>query len=86
MKVRYTSTFQHGFKTLPKDIQKQAEKQLQFLFTNLHHPSLRAKKAQGTTSIWEARVSKGYRFTFQKENDVFVLRKIGKHNHTLKRP
>lgn len=86
MKVRYTHTFKRGFNALPKDIQKQAEKQLQFLFTNFHHPSLRAKKIQGTINIWGARISKGYRFTFQKQSNMFILRKIGKHNHILKRP
>lgn len=86
MKSVYTHTFKKGFKQLPNEVKSQAKKQIIFLLKNSGHPSLRTKKIQGTTKIWEARVSKGYRFTFQKQGNMLILRKIKKHNHTLKRP
>lgn len=86
MKAQYTTTFKKGFKQLPTKVKVQTKKQLILLLKNSRYPSLRTKKVQGTTNIWEARASKGYRFTFQKENGIIVLRKIGKHNHILKRP
>jgi hypothetical protein len=30
--------------------------------------------------VWEARITQGYRFTFQIERDVYVLRRVGKHD------
>lgn len=86
MKVRYTYIFKRDFDILPRAIKKQVDKQLVFLFTNFRHPSLHVKKIQGIRDIWEARVSKDYRFTFQKHNNIIILRKVGKHKKILKRP
>lgn len=36
-------------------------------------------------NIWEGRVTGGYRFTFQIEGDVYILRKVGTHD-ILKKP
>jgi len=35
---------------------------------------------QGTSDIWEARVSGAYRMTFQKMGESLVLRRIGSHD------
>lgn len=36
--------------------------------------------------IFEGRISKDYRFTFQIEKDAYILRKVGSHNRALKSP
>lgn len=71
---------------LPKVIQKKALRQLKFLVSNLRHPSIRAKKIIGSDDIWEGRVDKFYRFTFKMEDDEIRLRRVGRHDRTLKSP
>ncbi len=57
---------------------------------NPYHPSLHIKKVQGTKGIWEGRIDRQYRFTFQfvKENDqtIIVFRNIDNHDECLKNP
>ena len=52
---------------------------------NPKHPSLHIKKMEGHPSVWEARITKGYRMTFQVDGDVFLLRRVGPHS-VLKSP
>lgn len=86
MKLYPTKDFIERYEGLPQRIQKQADKQLGLLLQNLHHPSLRIKKMKGVKNIWEARVTKGYRFSFGIKGDTYILRKIGKHEEVLRRP
>ena len=78
MKVVFTESFQRDYKKLPAGVQKSLDKALKFLITNPRHPSLQSKKIPAT-SIWYARLSKVYRFTFQFENDSVILRRVGTH-------
>lgn len=86
MQIRKTEPFERDFKKLPKPIRKKAIKSLRFLAENLRHPSIQSKKIKGAKNIWEARVNRFYRFTFQTKRDLIILRRIGPHNHTLKNP
>jgi mRNA interferase RelE/StbE len=87
MRFRVTEHFAKGYKKLPADIQAQVDKQISLLLENPKHPSLRIKKMQGTRGeIFEGRISKNYRFTFQIEKDTYILRKVGPHNQALKKP
>jgi mRNA-degrading endonuclease RelE of RelBE toxin-antitoxin system len=79
MKVYRTTTFKNGYKRLPQQIQEACDKKLEFLLKNLLYPSLRTKKVKGHSNIWEASITMDYRFTFQIEKDILVLRKIGRH-------
>jgi len=86
MKLYPTKDFIECYESLPQRIQKQADKQLGLLLQNLHHPSLRMKKMKGVKNIWEARVTKDYRFSFGIKGDTYILRRIGKHQEVLRRP
>jgi mRNA interferase RelE/StbE len=86
MKIKTTKTFDEDYRDLPEKIKKRANKQLSFLLENLHYSSLRAKKLKSKEDIWEARVTRGYRFTFQIIGDIYLLRRIGKHEEVLRRP
>ncbi len=86
MKLYPTKDFIERYKGLPQRIQKQTDKQLGLLLQNLHHPSLRIKKMKGAKNIWEARVTKDYRFSFGIKGDTYILRRIGKHEEVLRRP
>ena len=80
MKLARTARFARDFRSLPTDIQRRAAKQLQLLLNNPRHPSLRIKKMEGAQDIWEGRISKIYRFTFQVRHDTYILRRIGTHD------
>lgn len=79
MRASYTPHFQRSFQKLPQEVQRAFEKQLDHLLRNLHHPSLRAKKYDETIGMWQARVTKGYRFYFQMQGDTYILHEITAH-------
>lgn len=85
MKSARTGLFKRDYKKLPEKIKKRADKSLYHLATNPSHPSLRMKKIKSMGNIWEARITKKYRFSFQIINDTYVLRRIGKHDKVLKK-
>lgn len=86
MRIIRTYSFKKDYKKLPFDIQKIAEKQLKLFITNWRYPSLQTKKMKGFINIFEARVTADYRFTFQVFQDGYILRRIGRHDVTLRRP
>jgi len=57
------------------------------LVADPRHPSLRVKKIKGTSSIFEARVDRDFRFTFEYGEDrEIILRVVGPHDPTLNKP
>lgn len=85
MKIETTRPFDEDYKTLPEAIKERADKQFVLLMENPRHPSLRIKKIKGHPNIWEGRVTKDYRFTFQISGETYLLRRIGTHD-ILKTP
>jgi len=64
---------------LPDNIQDRVDKQLNLLLKDWRHPSLRLKKLKGT-SIFEVRITKGYRLTFAYREGILELRRVGTHD------
>jgi len=85
MRLLFTKNFVRNYRRLPKEIQEAVDKQLELLLANSRHPSLNIKKMNDPRGIWEGRVTAGYRFTFQMEDDIYVMRKVGTHD-ILKKP
>jgi len=88
MTIRTARPFDRDYDKLSEDIKQLAEKQFTFLLENPRHPSLRTKKMEGKwgqLGMFEARVTKGYRFTFMIQDDQYILRRIGPHD-ILKNP
>ncbi len=85
MRIERTVRFKREFKGLPESLKRRAEKQLTLFFQNPRHPSLRITKMEGTKDIWEGRITKAHRFTFQIREDTCLLRRIGSHD-ILKTP
>lgn len=83
MKVILTQSSEKDFQRLASPIRKKAIRQLRQLAANPRHPSLRVKKLAGSTYIWEARIDYHYRFTFQKNADMLIIRKFGPHDEGL---
>ena len=75
MRVSFTKPFQRDYQGLPENIRKQIDKQILQLIDNPKHPSLHIKKMEGHPSVWEARITKGYRMTFQIDGDTCLSQK-----------
>jgi mRNA-degrading endonuclease RelE of RelBE toxin-antitoxin system len=85
MKLLFTKNFVRDYRKLPEDMQKALDKQLELLLTNSLHPSLAVKKMNDPRGIREGQVTAAYRFTFQIEGDIYIMRKGGTHD-ILKSP
>lgn len=79
-KLRILSTFKKDYKELPSEIKDKVDKQLEFLIRDPGHPSLNLHRIRGTKGLWEGYVDDQYRFTFEIERDIDILRKVGTHN------
>jgi len=86
VKITRTARFKKAWKGLNKEEKDLARKALRNLATDLRYPALRVRKMQGVEHVWEARVSRSLRMTFQIEGDTIILRNIGRHDETLERP
>jgi mRNA-degrading endonuclease RelE of RelBE toxin-antitoxin system len=87
LRLTLTERFRKSALELDPDVREKLRKQLGLLASDPRHPSLRIKKIKGTGSIFEARVDRDVRFTFEYggRNEI-VLRVVGPHDPTLKKP
>ena len=79
-KIFRSRRFEKDYKRLPEHIKEAFKKQLSLFFSNPHHPSLDIKKMQDPRNIWRGKITEGYRFTFQVEEDAYLFRRIGPHD------
>jgi mRNA-degrading endonuclease RelE of RelBE toxin-antitoxin system len=86
MPLELSERFIKAYERLPKHVRAKVQKSLQLLNTDFRHPSLRAKRVQGTADIYEARVDYKYRLTYQRRGDWLVLRNVGTHDDILNKP
>ena len=63
----------------PAPVQKAFFKQLRFLAGDLNHPSLRAKKYNEASDVWQARVNKSWRFYFKIKGDTCLITNVTPH-------
>jgi mRNA interferase RelE/StbE len=87
LRLTLTERFRKSALELDPDVREKLRKQLGLLASDPRHPSLRIKKIKGTGSIFEARVDRDVRFTFEYggRNEI-VLRVVGPHDPTPKKP
>ncbi|MBI2830984.1 MAG: hypothetical protein HYX79_01855 [Chloroflexi bacterium] len=86
MKITRTAKFKKAWVELSEEEKDLARKALKNLATDLRYPALRVKKMQGVEHIWEARVSRSLRMTFEIQGNTIILRNIGRHDETLEHP
>jgi mRNA interferase RelE/StbE len=86
VKISRTARFERAWQELTEEEKELGRKALRNLAADLRYPALRVKKIQRVEDIWEARVSRSLRMTFEIEGDRIVLRNIGRHDETLERP
>jgi len=86
VKIARTERFKRAYRQLSAENRAQARKAISQLAEDIRHPGLRVKRIRGARGIWEARVSRSCRLTFQMERDIILLRNIGEHDDVLGRP
>jgi mRNA-degrading endonuclease RelE of RelBE toxin-antitoxin system len=86
VELLFTEQFEQAYHDLAAKDRQSVRKSVAFLAENPRHPGLRVKRIQGTRNIWEARASRHIRMTFEINGDTIILRNVGAHDKTLKRP
>ncbi len=86
MKLIVSPHFQKKVSQFPQSLKEIIQTKLELFFDNPKHPSLQSKKIQGTDGIFESRINSNIRFTWEYCEDSIVLRNIGYHDPTLKKP
>ena len=79
MKLNYTPHFVRNYGKAPADIQRAFQKQALLLLENPRHPSLRTKKYDESAGLWQARVTRGWRFYFTIEGGTCRMLEIKAH-------
>ena len=79
MKLSYSPHFRRSYKKAPAVIQRAFDKQALLLLQDLGHPSLHAKKYSESEGLWQARVTRAWRFYFTIEGDTYNLHEIKAH-------
>ena len=64
---------------LTPTVRKAFHKQLALLEQNIQHPSLRAKKYDESSDMWQARVNRSWRFYFLIQRDVYLITDVVPH-------
>jgi addiction module RelE/StbE family toxin len=77
----YTARFQKHFKNLSSQEKKQLKNKLELLSKNPSHPSLRTKRIQGTSNLFECSVNMDIRIIWYYEGDtMIILLDVGHHD------
>lgn len=79
MKWQHSDRSKQDYDSLQRKIQKAFDKQARLLAENLLHPSLRAKKFNEAEDLWQARVTKAWRFYFKITDNTYVITRIIPH-------
>jgi mRNA interferase RelE/StbE len=84
----FTKNFIKAYEKLPENIKNAVDEALIALSKGRPYPNgLRVKKMQGHKFVFEASPTMFYRITFHYNNpDYIVLRNVGPHDKTLKKP
>ncbi|MCK4245051.1 MAG: hypothetical protein KAX20_05445 [Candidatus Omnitrophica bacterium] len=85
MIVLRSPRFKKAYKKLDEKIKKQFKQKFNLFQKNPRYPSLRIKKVEKHRNIFEASITKSYRWTFEFIKGGVKLRVIGTHD-ILKNP
>lgn len=79
MRWQHSDRSKKDYDGLQQKIQKAFDKQARLLAENLLHPSLHAKKFSEAEDLWQARVTKAWRFYFKIDDDTYIITRIVPH-------
>ncbi|MDR0999264.1 MAG: type II toxin-antitoxin system mRNA interferase toxin, RelE/StbE family [Clostridiales bacterium] len=79
--LTFTDRFQKHFTALTEQEKRQLRRKLELLTENPSHPSLRAKRIQGTTDLFECSVNMDIRIIWYYEDGrIIILVDVGHHD------
>jgi len=87
LRIRRSGRFKRNVKRVDKEVISILRTKLEIFVKNPFHPSLGTKKIKHSDRIYELRINRDIRVTWQydKENeDTVILRNIGYHDKTIK--
>ena len=79
MRLVFSKRFDRSLRDAPQAVQRAFWKQSELLLLDSRHPSLRAKKYEGVDKLWQARVTRDWRFYFTVDQDAYNLVDITAH-------
>ena len=79
MEIKLSDKAVKQYQALPKVLQRKADKQFDYLVSDIRHPSLDIKKYKGTDDLWQGRIDKGYRFYFYIIAPSYIVISIINH-------
>ena len=79
LKRSATARFERDFASAPRSVQQAFDKQVALLIENIRHPSLRAKRYDEETGLWQVRVTKNWRAYFIIRGDICLFVRMEKH-------
>ena len=82
MNWSHTRRSEEDYRTAGREVQRAFDKQVRLLAQNLRHPSLRAKKYDEATDLWQARVNRDWRSYFLIQGNTYLIVTITPHPKT----
>jgi len=79
MTIEYSDAVIDALREAPVAIRKAFFKQARLLTQNIRHPSLRAKKYDESANLWQARVTRDWRFYFLIADETYRILKLIPH-------
>ena len=79
MKIEYAPRALELLDESPAAVRRAFFKQIKLLTDDLRHPSLRAKKYDAATDVWQGRVNRDWRFYFLIKDDTYVILDVIPH-------
>jgi len=79
VRIEYTRRTIQALRQAPPVVRRAFFKPVLLLAENLRHPSLCAKKYDQSQDLWQARVSRDWRFYFNIRGDTYLIRDILPH-------
>jgi mRNA interferase RelE/StbE len=76
---QHTARSLRDYQAAPSLVQRAFDKQVRLLAHDLRHPSLRAKKYEEANDLWQARVTRDWRFYFVIDGNTYVIVTIMPH-------
>lgn len=86
MNIYFSDHFLKCVKHLSEDVRKVLKEKLELMTDDPAHPPLRTKRVKGHDQIFEASINMTIRMTWEYYEDGILLRNIGEHDKTLKKP
>jgi mRNA-degrading endonuclease RelE of RelBE toxin-antitoxin system len=79
MRIKLSETAIKQYEKLSPGLRTKVDKQFTYLLNDVRHPSLHAKKYQGHTDLWQARIDRDWRFYFFIVEPHYVIVSVIKH-------